>query len=160
MKIAPADLESPALRALLAEHLEEMHRVTPAGRVHALPLEALRGADVTIWCAFVGDSLAGCGALKALDPRHGELKAMRTARAHLRAGVASALVRHLLAEAERRGYERVSLETGSSAAFDPARRLYEGFGFAPCGPFGDYRPDPHSSFLARPVGSSRARTSP
>lgn len=156
MRITPADLASPALVALLTEHLEDMRRVTPAGSVHALPLEGLRRAEVTMWCAFVDDSLAGCGALKELDPRHGEVKAMRTARAHLRAGVASGLVRHLLAEAERRGYERVSLETGSGAAFEPARRLYAGFGFSPCPPFGDYRADPNSAFMTRPVGYSRA----
>ena len=153
MRIIPADLASPALVALLEEHLEDMRRVTPAGSVHALPLEGLRGGDVSVWCAYIGDALAGCGALKELDPRHGEVKAMRTARAHLRAGVASALVRHLLAEAERRGYERVSLETGSTAAFEPARRLYAGFGFAPCPPFGDYREDPPSAFMTRSVGS-------
>src|SRR4051812_8908489 len=38
-------------------------------------------------------------------------------------------LRHIMAEARARSYARLSLETGSRAAFEPARRLYESFGF-------------------------------
>ena len=91
----------------------------------------------------------GCGALKQLDPLHGEIKSMRTASAHLRTGVAAKLLQHILEEADRRCYRRLSLETGSMEAFVPAHRLYAGFGFRPCGPFADYAEDPYSVFMTR-----------
>jgi putative acetyltransferase len=61
--------------------------------------------------------------------------------------VARAVLEHLMREARARAYERLSLETGSMAAFAPARKLYEAFGFAYCGPFGDYVEDPNSVFM-------------
>jgi putative acetyltransferase len=93
----------------------------------------------------------GCGALRQLDPAHGEIKSMRTASSHLREGVAARLMRHILDEARRRSYRRLSLETGSSDAFAPARNLYARFGFKPCGPFAQYVEDPYSVFMARDV---------
>src|SRR5579859_3279046 len=93
------------------------------------------------WTVWAGQQLAGCGALKEIDPAHGEVKSMRTAKTHLRKGVASMLLQHLIAEARRRGYGRLSLETGSMAYFEPARRLYRKAGFKECGPFVGYKPD-------------------
>ncbi len=141
------DLTSPAVHALLEEHLAEMRRVTPPESVHALDLEALRRPEVTFWSAWEGEELMGCAALKELDPTHGEVKSMRTAPLYRGRGVARALLEHLLAEARRRGYRRLSLETGSFPFFDPARRLYASFGFAPCAPFADYREDPNSFYM-------------
>jgi putative acetyltransferase len=149
MEIRIDDLRGPQIAQLLAEHLRNMYEITPAESVHALPLEKLRSPDVTFWTVWRDGELLGCGALKELDPQHGEIKSMRTASGHLRQGVASALMRHILAEAKRRSYRRLSLETGSMAEFAPARKLYERFGFDYCGPFGEYREDPNSSFMTR-----------
>lgn len=91
--------------------------------------------------------LLGCGALKELDPTHGEVKSMRTADAHRRRGIGRAILAHIVAVARARRYERLSLETGSMAAFKPAQRLYESFGFVYCGPFGEYVEDPYSVFM-------------
>ena len=102
-----------------------------------------------MWTVWQERELLGCGALKELDRHHGEIKSMRTATRHLRKGIASALMRHMLAEARRRSYRRLSLETGSMAAFAPARELYRRFGFEPCGPFGEYIEDPNSVFMTR-----------
>jgi putative acetyltransferase len=74
---------------------------------------------------------------------------MRTASAHRRKGVAKQMLQHLLEEARRHGYTRVSLETGAMDFFLPARTLYVSFGFAPCPPFADYRDDPNSVFMTR-----------
>ena len=104
---------------------------------------------MTLWSVWRAGELLGCAALKELDRAHGEIKSMRTAAAHLRKGVATRLMHHMLDEARRRAYRRLSLETGSAAVFQPARRLYEAFGFWPCGPFGDYLEDPHSVFMTR-----------
>ena len=141
------DLSGPDVAALLAEHLASMHGHSPPGTVHALGLERLRAPDVTFWCVRQRGELVGCGALRQLDARHGELKSMRTAAAHLRRGVAAALLRHMLAEARARGYRRVSLETGSGPAFEPAQALYRRFGFERCPPFADYRDDGFSVCL-------------
>jgi putative acetyltransferase len=147
MHIRPDDLSTPSVRALLEEHLANMRQLSPPESVHALPIEALRQPDVTFWTAWSGAELLGCGALKELDGAHGEIKSMRTARAHRREGVARAMLAHIVAEARRRGYARLSLETGSDAPFEPAQRLYAGFGFIPCAPFAGYEEDPNSVFM-------------
>ncbi|MGI9236331.1 MAG: GNAT family N-acetyltransferase [Woeseiaceae bacterium] len=147
MKIIKDDLSGKAVAALLREHLESMERNSPPGSVYALDLDGLRARDVTLWSVWEGDSLLGCGALKELDARHGEIKSMRTARAHLRQGVAGMMLRHLIDESRDRGYSRLSLETGSGPAFAAADALYRAFGFDYCGPFGDYCDNPFSRFM-------------
>jgi putative acetyltransferase len=149
MLIRVDDLSGPEIRALLEEHLRHMHEISPPESVHALDLSALRQSDITFWTVWIDNQLAGCGALKEIDPRHGEIKSMRTAAAHLRKGVARRLMVHLIDEARRRSYERLSLETGSMAAFAAARNLYASFGFQECGPFGEYVLDPYSVFMTR-----------
>lgn len=149
MLIRVDDLAGPGIRALLEEHLADMHAISPPESVHALDLDRLRRPEITFWTVWSGAALLGCGALKELSPDHGEIKSMRTARAHRRSGVARAMLAHIVAEARRRGYERLSLETGSMAAFAPARALYESFGFGHCGPFAGYVDDPNSVFMTR-----------
>lgn len=151
MDIRQDDLTGPAIRALLAEHLRHMHTLSPPESVHAMDIDQLRRPDVTFWTAWAGDELLGCGALRELSPQHGEVKSMRTASARRGQGVAQAMLAYILAEAGRRGYERLSLETGSVPAFAPARRLYARAGFAECPPFGDYAEDPFSVFMTRAV---------
>jgi putative acetyltransferase len=149
MQIRVDDLSGPEIRALLAEHLQSMHSLSPPESVHALDVSGLLLPDITFWTIWNQDDLLGCGALKELSATHGEVKSMRTVSAHRREGVARAMLKHILAEAERRSYHRVSLETGSAPDFAPARNLYEGFGFTYCPPFGDYVDDPNSVFLTR-----------
>lgn len=149
MRLALDDLRGPQVAALLQEHLDDMAKHSPPESVHALDLEKLRQPDVSFWCVWDGDKLAGCGALKALDDKHAEIKSMRTSSAHLRRGVAAKLLTHILEDATRRGFQQLSLETGSMQAFEPARQLYENFGFAECEPFADYAPDPYSIFMTR-----------
>ena len=151
MEIRVDDLSGPQIRGLLQEHLRGMTQHSPPESIHALDLTGLRKPDVTVWSAWDGGEILGCGALKALDAAHGELKSMRTSTPHLRKGVARRLLEHIVAEARRRGYARLSLETGSAAAFEPARRLYASFGFRFCGPFADYVEDPYSVFMTREI---------
>jgi putative acetyltransferase len=147
MEIKVDDLRGAEIAALLQEHLDSMHALSPPESVHALDLEALRKPEITFWTVWEGEELAGCGALKELDAEHAEIKSMRTDTAHLRKGVASRMMEHILAEAKRRSYRRLSLETGSMEAFEPARRLYAKFGFYECGPFANYIEDPNSTFM-------------
>lgn len=149
MEIRIDELTSPEILGLLREHLQGMTLHSPPESIHALDVEALRRPEITFWSAWEGAELMGCGALKELGARSGEIKSMRTVSAHLRRGVAAALMRQILAEARRRGYERLSLETGSAAAFAPAHRLYASFGFESCEPFANYVKDPHSLFMTK-----------
>jgi putative acetyltransferase len=143
------DLRGPEIAALLEEHLRDMYSVSPPESVHALDLARLRRPEITFWSVWVEDQLAGCGALKELDKTHAEIKSMRTSAAHARKGVASRLLEFILSEAQRRGYSRLSLETGSQPYFEPARKLYGSFGFSVCGPFEGYVEDPNSVFMTR-----------
>ena len=147
MDIKEDDLMGEKIIALINEHLTGMHGITPAESVHALPLEKLRKPDITFWSVWEQDELMGCGALKELDAKHGEIKSMRTATQHLRKGVAALIIEHLLKEAKQRGYKRISLETGASENFIPAQKLYEKYGFIYCGPFADYKDDSNSVFM-------------
>ncbi|AJT41369.1 GNAT family N-acetyltransferase [Psychromicrobium lacuslunae] len=141
--------ESPDVLALLAEHLGEMHATSPKESVHALDATALSGVEMTFWTARDAGVLLGCGALKELSSQAAEIKSMRTSAAARNRGVGAAVLQTLLAEAKRRGYQNVFLETGSQEHFAPARRLYQRAGFVDCGPFGDYRTDRHSVFMVR-----------
>ena len=147
VKIVVDDLSGPEIAEFLNEHVEEMRSITPLESKHALDLDGLRQPEVTFWSVLDGETLVGCGAIKRLDDEHAELKSMRTATTRKRSGIASRLLEHIIAEARRRGYQRLSLETGSADFFKPARALYEKFGFQYCAPFADYRPDPHSVFM-------------
>ena len=161
MKIEIDDLSRPAIHALLAEHLRNMHALGPPESVHALDLGQLRRPAITFWSAWEGELLLGCAALLELDRRHGEVKSMRTPEARRRSGAGRALLMHIVEVARTRGYERLSLETGSVAAFEPAHRLYESAGFTRTGPFGDYVEDLNSVFMtlalapASPVPTAR-----
>jgi putative acetyltransferase len=149
MHIRIDDLKGPEIHELLREHLRNMMLHSPPESVHALDIEGLRQPEITFWTVWENGELLGCGALKELGSGHGEIKSMRTSSRHLRKGVAKNLLNHILAEAGRRGYSRLSLETGSMEAFEPARELYAGFGFTYCEPFADYVEDPYSVFMTR-----------
>jgi putative acetyltransferase len=145
------DVDDPArpdVFALLEEHLRNMRELSPPESVHALDVTGLQQPDVTFFAVRDGEgTLLGCGALKELDPRHGEVKSMRTPQSARRLGAGRAVLGRIVQVARRRDYRRLSLETGSMDAFRPAWRLYESFGFRPCGPFADYVPDPNSVFM-------------
>jgi putative acetyltransferase len=147
MRIELDDLSRAEIHALLSEHLRNMYALSPPESVHALDLGRLRSPEITFWTAWDGTLLIGCGALKELDSLHGEIKSMRTPQGLRRRGAGRAILNHIIAVARSRGYQRLSLETGSMEAFRPAQTLYESAGFSFCGPFGEYREDPNSAFM-------------
>lgn len=149
MEIKIDDLKGSEVYELLQEHLRGMRQNSPPESVHALDIEALRRPEITFWTVWEDGELLGCGALKELDSEHGEIKSMRTSARHLRKGVAKNLLHHIIEEARRRGYRRLSLETGATEPFQPAHRLYSNFGFRRCGPFADYVEDSFSLFMTR-----------
>jgi putative acetyltransferase len=142
--IAKDDPLRPDVTALLKRHLAFAHEVTPDGHVHALDVERLLNPSMTFFSGRRDGELLGVGALRELDPTHGEVKSMHTAPTARRQGVGRAMVEHLLEVARTRGYDGVSLETGTMDSFAPARELYLAMGFTRCAPFGDYTDNPHS----------------
>lgn len=153
MVIKSGDFGDDRVKALLRRHLEGMHANSPAGHVFALDWSGLQKPEISFYALWDDEELLGFGALKELDPRSGEVKSMRTADAHLRKGVAAAILEHIIAEAITRGYTRLSLETGSGPAFEPALALYRKHGFVSGGAFGDYEKSPFNQFLHLELGS-------
>jgi putative acetyltransferase len=157
-RISPADPGEAGVRALILAQLEYGRAASPPEDAHALEPEALAGPGVALFAAREDDEVLAIGALVRLDDEHGELKAMHTVAAARGRGLGRAMLDRLLAEARRRGYRRVSLETGTMDAFAPARALYESAGFSTCEPFGSYRRSRHSVYLtlALPAGTPSA----
>lgn len=149
MEIRIDDLTGPEIAAFLDDHIRDMRAVSPPESKHALDLDGLKKPEITFWTVWEDRQLIGCGAIKELGPRQGEIKSMRTSASHRGKGVATFVLRHILRVAKERGYQRVSLETGSMPFFEPARRLYRNHGFQDCEPFADYKEDPNSVFMAK-----------
>ncbi len=149
MKIRAGGLDHPAVVALLRLHLDSLAGLSPPDSVHALDQAGLAAPGIGFWTAWDGAELLGCGALKPLAGGDAEIKSVRTAPGHLRKGVASALLAHIIAVSTARGCRRLYLETGSGPAFEPAHAFYQSFGFSDCGAFADYpRGDPNSRFMS------------
>ena len=148
-----ADFNDERVKALLTRHLEGMHANSPPGHVFALDWSGLQNPEISFFALWEGEDLLGFGALKELGPR-AEIKSMRTADRHLREGVAAAILNHIIAEAHRRGYARLSLETGSGPAFGPALTLYRKYGFVDGEPFGGYEKSSFNQFLHLDLGTS------
>ncbi|EPN4692425.1 GNAT family N-acetyltransferase [Vibrio parahaemolyticus] len=147
MRIEIDNLERQQVLALLEEHLQDMYATSPPESVHALDVSKLKLPSITFWTGWDGEQLLGCVAMSQLEDGHAELKSMRTTPSARKQGVASRLLNHVIEQAKHQGIQRLSLETGSMAFFEPAHRLYEKHGFAYCEQFGDYQPDPNSRFM-------------
>ena len=156
MHIEVDDLSRPQVHALLEEHLANMYELSPAEQVFALDLNKLRADDITFWTVWEEEELVGCGALKELTPTHGEIKSMRTPAAARGRGAGRAVLAHIISVAQQRGYKKLSLETGTHAAFELAHNLYRSKGFVMSGPFGSYLPNEHSVFMELQLSASVA----
>jgi putative acetyltransferase len=150
--IAVDDPRADDVRLVLERHLSFAHEQTPVEYVHALDVESLLDPAITFYSARRDGRVLGVGAIKQLDPSHAELKSMHTIAEERGQGVARALLDHLLSVATKRGATRVSLETGTTDAFEPARRLYRSAGFVACDPFGTYTNSPRNYFMTKVVG--------
>lgn len=157
MDIAPVDLADPEFVALIEAHLAHAFANSPPESVHAMALGGLSMPGVTVWGLRKDGALVGVGALKELSKEHGEIKSMHTSATQRGQGIGRAMLNFLLAECRRRGYAAVSLETGSQAAYAPARALYEAAGFRPTGPFAGYSEDQHSAFYTLELTPAGAR---
>ncbi|NEP80767.1 MAG: GNAT family N-acetyltransferase [Okeania sp. SIO3C4] len=151
MEIRKDDLRDQKITDFLREHFEEIKEIIPSRIFHDLDyyLEALRSPEITFWSVWEGHELLGCGALKELDSITGEVKSIRTAKAHQRRGVASKILEHIIKEASLRAYHYLNLATGALPEFAPAQALYIKYGFKYRDPFAEYIDDPNLAFMTK-----------
>jgi putative acetyltransferase len=154
-QIAADDPRADDVRSLLARHLAFARSHTPPEGVFALDVSALLDPAISFFSARRDGELLAVGALKQLDRAHGELKSMHTAEQARGHGIGRAMAAHLIGVARARGLGRVSLETGTMAAFAPARALYASVGFTECGPFAGYQDSPTSTFMTLVLDTRR-----
>jgi putative acetyltransferase len=147
MIIINGGLDDSRVQRLLTHHFIAARAETAPDSAHALDLIGLKSPEVHFWSAWDGEIVVGIGALKRLSKIHGEIKSMHTELDYRRKGVGRAMLRHIIAEARKMGFSRLSLETGSWPYFGPARELYSRHGFVECQPFGSYAVDPNSVFM-------------
>jgi putative acetyltransferase len=145
------ELGQDDVRALLAQHFAEMQAGSPPEACHVLPIDALKAAGIRFFTLREDGALLGCGALKRLEPGHGEIKSMRTADYALGRGVGKAMLDHLIAKAKEDSISRISLETGSTEQFAAANRLYQKQGFELSGRFGGYADTPWTRFFTKEI---------
>jgi putative acetyltransferase len=151
VRIVEGGLDNAQVLALLKFHYDTNIDVTPKGSAHVFDLSRLKATDIFFWSAWLGDTLMGVGALKVMDAENGEVKSMHTLQTSRRSGVGGAILRHIMDEARKKGLMRLYLETGSFDYFAPARALYAKYGFKECGPYGDYKIDPNSTFMMKEI---------
>ena len=150
-EISIDDPRAADVRALLERHLAFANLHSPPEDVHALDVAGLLDPAITFYSFRLNGELLAVGALRRLDEEHAELKSMHTTEEARGRGIGRAMLDHLLGVARERGFRRVSLETGSMAAFAPARDMYTKAGFTECAPFGDYFPSPNSTCMTLPL---------
>jgi putative acetyltransferase len=157
LRIRPDSPAKSEVRALVSHHFATARAATDEASAHALDADSLTADNIRFWSVWRGDNLVGIGALQALSPEHGEVKSMHTVESASGTGVADTLLCHILEEARRSSFQRLSLETGSMASFAPARALYRKHGFVECAPFADYTHDPNSTYMTRALTGTGQR---
>lgn len=153
--IAVADLDASDVQELVRVHAMGMLENSPEDACHFLDASGLAADDVTVWAIRADGELAGMGAMREIDAHHGEVKSMRTAETFLGRGVGRRILGHILDEARTRGYQRVSLETGSTEGFAAACHLYESEGFERCAAFSGYEDNDFSRFYSLDLTAAR-----
>ena len=147
--------ESPLgadLALLFQRHTADMHADTPPESIHMMDRGELAAPGIRFFVLRDGGQPLAMGAFKRIEPDHAEIKSMHVLAEARGRGLSRRMREHLVAEAAADGLTRLSLETGIQPTFVAARALYERAGFAECGPFTGYGPDPNSVFMTRMLG--------
>lgn len=131
---------------LLKRHLDFTASVPPGIR-HALDVDGLAIPAISFWTVWDGDTPVACAAIKELSSQAGEVKSMHVIEERRGQGIADRIMSHLIAVARKRSYVSLSLETGSTDGYIPARSMYARYGFVECPPFADYGEDPMSTYM-------------
>ena len=147
MEIKLGDFSDARVKALLTYHIQGMREASPPGHSFALDWSGLQKPEISFYTGWNGETLVVMGALKELGSGAGEIKSMRVADGQSGKGYGAAMLLHIMAEAKARGLTRLSLETGTSAAFDAALVLYVKHGFVEGDQFADYEKSEHCKFF-------------
>ena len=73
-------------------------------------------------------------------------KSIRVADNFRKKGIGEKIINHLILEAKKLNIVKLSVETGAGNFFQPARKLFNKFGFKECPPFAHYKEDPNSCY--------------
>ena len=146
MKSIEGNFDNPDVNALLKKHFVELRSVSPAGSTHVLDIEGLKDNTIKFWSLWENNEIIGCGALKFLEKGHGEFKSIRVADNFRKKGIGEKIINHLILEAKKLNIVKLSVETGAGNFFQPARKLFNKFGFKECPPFAHYKEDPNSCY--------------
>ena len=148
MKTIEGNFDNPEVNQLLKKHFIELRSVSSEGSVHVLDIEGLQDKSIKFWSIYENDALIGCGALKFLDLKHGELKSIRVADPFRNRGYGKKIIKVLIEKSRQLNIQKISIETGSGEFFLPARKLFKSSGFAVCKPFSHYAEDPNSCYMS------------
>ena len=148
MKSIENNFDDPQVNELLTKHFIELRSVSPEGSSHVLDIPGLKDPSIKFWSLWENNELIGCGALKFLDPKHGELKSIRVADSFKKKGYGKKIIKVLIEKSRKLNIKKISVETGAGDFFAPARKLFKSFGFKECGPFAHYKDDPNSFYYS------------
>ena len=143
------NFDNPEVNELLTKHFVELRAASPEGSTHVLDIPGLKVPSIKFWSLWNDKKLIGCGALKFLDKEHGEFKSIRIHDNFRKQGQGINVINHLINEAKKLKIKRLSIETGSSDFFIPARKLFKKTGFTVCEPFAQYKEDINSVYLTK-----------
>ena len=129
MKTIEGNFDNPEVNQLLKKHFIELRSVSPQGSTHVLDIEGLQDKSIKFWSIYENDELIGGGALKFLDPNHGELKSIRVADPFRNKGYGKKIIKVLIDKYQKLNIQKISVETGSGEFFLPARKLFKNSGF-------------------------------
>lgn len=149
LKSIEGNFDHPEVYELLKKHFIELRAASPEGSAHVLDVPGLKVPSIKFWSLWENDTLIGCGALKFLEDGHGEFKSIRVHDKFRKKGNGKKVIEYLISEAKKLGIKRISIETGASNFFKPARKLFNQFGFEPCEPFAHYKEDINSVYLSK-----------
>ena len=141
------NFDNPEVNELLIKHFIELRAASPEGSAHVLDIPGLKVPSIKFWSLWDDKKLIGCGALKFLDKEHGEFKSIRIHDNFRNQGYGTNVINHLISEAKKLNIKRLSIETGASEFFIPARKLFKKTGFTICEPFAHYKEDINSVYL-------------
>lgn len=137
------------LAQILQAHWLFCTSASPIEFVFALDASKLFTPDITVFGARVLGELVSVGAIRKLDADHAELKSMHTLAKSRGNGISKAIVAHIEDFAKAQGFKRISLETGTTEPFKPARRLYKSLGYKENEAFGEYALNDYSTFMTK-----------
>ena len=153
LKSIEGNFDNTEVNELLTKHFIELRIASPEGSAHVLDIPGLKVSSIKFWSLWEDENLMGCGALKFLSKDHGEFKSIRVHDDFRNKGNGIKVIDHLISEAKILNVKRISIETGASDFFIPARKLFKKCNFEPCKPFAHYKEDINSIYLTKLISN-------